>query len=319
MAEWLVEHGIGEDRGLLIENGEAIAAKIEWPGGLTTGLVEDARLTHFDPRRKRGTARFANGAEALVDRLPADSCEGAQIRLEVTRPAFAERGRHKLAHARPTSAAPRTAPSLAETLGARLVRELPAGPWEEVWSEAWSGEAEFSGGSLVAVPTPALTAIDIDGALPARQLSQAAVPALAAFIRRLDLGGSIAIDFPGLPDKADRRAVDEALAAALAGWPHERTAMNGFGLVHLVARLERPSLLQRLALDPAGAAARLLLRRAERVGEPGTLRLHAHPAVGARLNDAWLGELARRTGRQVRIEIDPALALEAGFAQAVPS
>ena len=95
--------------------------------------------------------------------------------------------------------------------------------------------------------------------------------------------------------------------------------MNGFGFVQLVARLTRPSLLHRAQFDPAGTAARLLLRRAEDVTEPGVLLLRAHPQVVAALREDWQAELARRTGRQLRIEGDPALAPGTGFAQAVAS
>jgi len=323
LAEWLVEEGIGEERALLVEGGEAIAARLHWPGGLAAGQVEDAVLAHFDPARRRGTARFANGEEALVDRLPAGSREGARLRLEVTRAAIAERGRLKRAHARPSEIATRPAPSLAEALAgeghaARVVRRFPAGTWEELWAEAWDGEVAFASGSLLFSVTPAMTLVDIDGAAGPPTLAREAVVPLARAIRRFDLGGAVGVDFPSLASKADRRAIDEALDAALAGWPHERTAMNGFGFVQLVARLERASLLHRLALARAGAAARMLLRRAEQVDEPGALLLAANPAVTARLSEAWLAELARRTGREIRVEADAALALEACFAQAVP-
>ena len=322
LAEWLIEEGIGESRAVRLSGETIVAARIEWPGALSAGLIEDAVLVSRSAGSKRGTVRFASGQLALTDRLPADASEGAPLRVEVTRAALAERGRHKLAQARPTSAAPRPAPSLAERLRAegheaKLVRQFPACDWDELIGEARLGEVEFAQGQLTISPTPAMTLIDIDGTLPPRLLALAAVPAIATSLTRFDLAGSIGIDFPTLADKADRRAVDEALAAALDHWPHERTAMNGFGFVQLVARLERASLIHRVAADPTGAAARMLLRRAERVSEPGALLLTVHPDVRAAIASEWEADLARRTGRSIRWQIDPALAPGSGFAQAI--
>ena len=318
MAEWLVEQGIGEERAILAERGEAIAARLRWPGGLETGLVEEAKLIARTANSKRGTARFASGEEALVDQLPHEASQGAMLRLIVTRSAIGERGRLKRAQARPTQEAPRPAPTLAEDLGARIVPRFPAGLWEDVFTDAWSGETAFTGGALNITPTPALTLIDIDGTLPPRDLALAAIDPLADMLARLDLAGSIGIDFPTLPDKGDRKQVDSALELALDDWPNERTSMNGFGFVQVVSRLSRPSLLHILARDRAGAAARLLLRQGELVSAPGALLLTSHPAVEAALRADWLGELARRTGRVVRIKPDPSLTLSAAFAQAVP-
>ncbi len=239
------------------------------------------------------------------------------MRLVVTRGAIGERGRLKRAQARPSQDQPGPAPSLAQELGARVVARFPAGLWEDVFADAHSGDAAFPGGSLSITPTPAMTLVDIDGTLPPRDLALAAIEPMAAAFARLDLGGSVGIDFPTLPDKDDRKRVDGALERALNDWPHERTAMNGFGFVHLVARLSRPSLLHLRARDPAAAAARYLLRAAERVDDPGTLVLTCGHAVIAALRSDWLEELARRTARTVRIDADPALANEAVFAQAV--
>ena len=322
MAEWLIEEGIGEERALLVEGDRVLAARLHWPGALTAGQIEEAVLVRFDPVRRRGVARFASGEEALVDRLPVGTREGAPVRLEVTRAAIAERGRLKRAQARPSEGPLHGASSPAQVLASqghpvRAVRRFPAGLWEDLWTEAWSGEVAFASGALLFSITPAMTLIDIDGTVSPGALAQAAAAPLASAIRRFDLGGSIGVDFPSLEQKADRRALDALLDDALRDWPHERTAMNGFGFVQLVARLERPSLLHRLTLSRAGAAARLLLRRAEQVEAPGRLLLTAHPSVISNLIDEWLAELARRSGREVRLAIDPTLALDGGFAQAV--
>lgn len=322
MADWLIEEGIAEHRAVRLAGDRIVAARIAWPGELSAGSVVDATLVAKAEGARRGTAHSEIGEEVLVDRLPGGISEGAPLRIEVTRAAIGERGRLKRAQGRPTDRMP-VRPSLADSLRAegadvRVVRRFEAGVWDELIAEVLSREVAFAGGSLLFATTPAMTTVDIDGDLPPRPLALTAVPALADALARFDLGGSIAVDFPTLVHRADRRALDEALAAALADWPHEHTAINGFGLVQLVARQTGPSLLHRAANARTALLARQLLRRAEGVAEPGALLLTMHPAIKPKLKDAWLAELAHRTGREVRLAIDPALALEGGFAQAVP-
>ena len=336
--QWLVETGVGETRAILLEHGEIVAARVQWDEGLLPGRVAEAQIVALGAGGTRGTilrgiGRFADGSEALVDHLPAGTSQGARIMLRVTRAAIAERGRGKLAQARPAPGeAPRAAPPLIETLRAEPARPISvrivsaidtafnAAGWPDLVDEALSGTVGFPGGSLMVSPTPAMTLIDVDGTLPPRALALAAVPAIVATLARFDLAGSIGIDFPTLAQKADRQAVDVALATALAecGFRGERTAMNGFGFVQLVSRLERPSMIALYAARPVSAAARVLLHRAERVTEPGALLLTAHPAVARAMKAEWLDELARRTGRDLRWAEDASLAPAAAFAQAVP-
>ncbi|WP_299308407.1 ribonuclease E/G [uncultured Croceicoccus sp.] len=322
MADWRVEDGIAEERAACIENDAIVAARIRWPGELAAGAVVAARLVARHTGAARGTARLADGTEVLVSRLPRDASEGAEITLDITRAAIGEPGRVKRAQARPTDAALRSAPTLFDMLREEghdpvRVRSFPGGEWDALMAEAFERRLDFTGGAIVLSPTPAMTLIDIDGTLPPRALSLAAVPAIAAALRRFDMGGSVGIDFPTLPDKADRRAVDDALAHALAGFAHERTAMNGFGFVQIVSRNGGPSILHRVAHRRMAAAARHLLRRAERVAGAGPILITAHPALAPHLSEERIAELSRRTGRATRITTDPALAPEAGFAQAV--
>lgn len=317
MAEWLIEEGIGETRALLVEGDRVLAAKLFWPGELTAGAVLSARLASKASGKRRGTAILDSGTEVLVDHLPRDVTEGEQINLLISRAPIAERGRMKRAQGRfvPEKEAVGEAANLGRPEG-RQVRQFPAGSWEDVWDAASSGSIEFAGGEISVSVTPAMTVIDIDGDGSPRELALAAIPAIVRAIRWFDLGGNIGIDFPTIEAKADRKAVDEALEEALAEWLHERTAMNGFGFVQMVARLEGPSLLHRFASSRTGMCARMALRRGEFAEGTGrTLLLTVHPALKAKLKPEWLDELARRSGKEVRIETDPALALEASQAQ----
>jgi hypothetical protein len=69
--------------------------------------------------------------------------------------------------------------------------------------------------------------------------------------------------------------------------------------------------------DPVGAAARLLLRRAERSSGSGERTLRAAQAVIARIeqNPQWLETLARRTGARALLHTEPDLAISAGHVQ----
>jgi hypothetical protein len=327
LAEWLIEEGIGEDRAALIEDDRIVAARLHWPGGLTLGQVEDAQVVKMNPRgqgTRTALVRFANGQEAFASRLPQETTEGMRVRQTITREAISERGRLKLAQSTFTEDAPTSAPSLKQQLEnegetAKIVQRFPAeADWDELFLEAWSGDVAYKGGALILSDTPAMTLIDVDLHDYPDALYFNGVPVIARTLRRMNIGGNIGIDFPTL-DKSDRRAIDARLDKFLADWPHEKTAMNGFGFVQIVAALRQPSILQRIGRNRSAAAARFLLRKAEQVAEPGTLLLVAHPAVIGAMEPAWLDELSRRTGRQLRTEANASLALEAGFAQAVAS
>ena len=320
MAEWLLEAGIGEDRAILVEDGEIVEAVIELPAPLRAGAVVEARLTRIVIPGRRGIAALEGGDEALVEPLPPELTEGAAFRAEILREAIPEAGRAKLAKARATEAETRPGPGLAERLG-ESSRQDPHGPdrfeqagWSELLEEAISGEMGFAGGALRLSLTPAMTLFDVDGSLPPSELAVAGAAAAARAIRRLGIGGSIGIDLPTLPDRASRQAAAAAVDAVLPQ-PFERTAVNGFGFLQIVRRRERPSLPEIVQGDRIGAAARALMRRAQRAQGHGALAIHAAPAVAARIEADWIEALRRQAGAEVVLQADTALAISAGHVQ----
>jgi hypothetical protein len=323
LIEWLYEDGIGEERAILVDNGQIVEARIRRQGAIVAGLIAEAQLIKILVAGKRGIARLASGAELLLSPLPAGFTEGATLTIEATRAAIDEKTRFKLPLARSANdKAPRAAPTLLEEIGAATMcyphekDRFAAYGWHEVMEEASSGQIAFPGGSLIISVTPAMTVIDVDGDGPALPLSIAAAQAAARAIRRLDVQGSIGIDFPGGADKAGRQAIAEALDAAMTG-PFERTAVNGFGLLQIIKRRTGPSLPEIMQHDRITGYTLELLRMAERSHGTGMMTLVGHPAVIAKLDgqQGWLDLLSKRTGRAVSLRSDSKLSIGGYYAE----
>lgn len=309
MAEAFIEARPGEVRAAVVEKGAIVAMEVARAfDGVQPGAVLDARVR---ARTAAGVEVDTGGEVALLDG-PCPAPEGAAVRVEVVRAAIPEPGRRRPARvrlARP-GAALAPAPSLAERLraeGLRLHEGFPepvAEAWEAHWAEAEAGEVAIPGGCLLLVPTPALLAIDIDG----RPDPEVAAQAVAGVIRRFGIGGSIAVDFPTLPGRGWRQAAAAAFDAAMAGLAHARSAVSGFGLLHVVRPRARPSVLDRAMLMRDETAALALLAQAIREPRPGPLRLVARPAVIRLLRGApvLLAETARQAGRALDLHADPA-------------
>jgi hypothetical protein len=322
LAEWLLEEGIGETRAILVEQGEILEAAVELENTLLAGTVADARLTSMLVPGRRAIATLHDGSEVLIEPLPPKLTDGQAVRVEIVREAISETGRAKLARGRISDEAARPGPALSDRLG-RFAPHRGPGPdlfeqagWTELLEEANGGEIAFPGGALRMSLTPAMTLFDVDGALPPAALAMAGAEAAGRTIRRLGISGSIGIDLPTLASRDERQAVAACIDRILPQ-PFERTAVNGFGFLQIVRRRERASLPELLHSDPVGAAARALLRRAERSSGAGECVLHAAPAVAARLTDmpGWLDMLERRLGTKVVVREEAALAISAGHVQ----
>lgn len=302
----MIEQGIGETRAALIDNGEIVEARVRRDGITPAGTVLEAKLVAVAPR----VTVEAAGERFLLPRSITGVSEGGPLTIEVTREALGGAEPWKLALARRTDRQPSPAPPLADGKPGRI------DGWDDLLEEARSGIIAFEGGELRIQPTAAMTTIDVDGWLQPDKLAQMGAWAAARAIRRLDVGGSIGIDFPTLKDKAARADVDAILDAYLAK-PFERTAMNGFGFVQIVRPRPRASIIE-LAQDRAGFEARELIRRTS-LEPPGPKRLAAHPAVVSVLesNKDWLEALARRVGGAVSLRADATLPMSGGYAEPV--
>jgi len=328
LAEWLYEAGIGEARAALIDGGQILEMAIERDdqGGPRAGAVLSARLAHKADASGRGMVTLESGLSAQLVPVPSGLTEGAALFVEVVREALREGTETKPIRVRATSAdaRPRPGPDLRARIAATgLPIRDAAGGADLLEDYGWSEAMEQAASGIVAAPdvllrialTPAMTLIDVDGSASAREVAIAGARAAARAIRRYGITGSIGLDLPTLPGKADRQAAAAEIDAVLPQ-PFERTGVNGFGFLQIVRRRERASVMEVVQADPALAAALSLLRQAERARGAGALQLQAHPAVIERISTRsdWIDALARRTGATVALRADHRLAISAGHA-----
>lgn len=167
------------------------------------------------------------------------------------------------------------------------------------------------------VPTPALTAIDVDGAAAtgeraAKSASQlaanrAAIPALARQIRLRQLGGAILIDFAGMPARK-RATLGPLLEACLRDDPAKPRLIGftGLGLAEILRPRTAPPLHE--VLSGPLAAGLAALRQAART-QAAHMALRASPSVVTALqaDPAALPDLARRLTHPILLTSDPSL------------
>jgi hypothetical protein len=291
------------------------------------------------------------GAEGfLPETVGPGLLEGALIKVRVTRSAQGGKGpRLALVDGNPP---PETAPSLIARGPSPLHRIAARHPEAEIWiddpawlaslrptlstrlhlvqqsfSEALHDEiealaapwADLPGGLRAGFfPTPALTAIDMDGAATSAArgektrlqfaANRAALPALARQIRLRNVSGALLVDFAGLPAKR-RAALEGDLAQSLNADPVQPRLL-GFtrlGLAEILRPRNSPPLHEVLA-GPHAAGLAALRHLARNQGASALRpRLRAAPDVIAALqaDPAALEDFARRSTHALLLQSDP--------------
>ena len=329
----------GETRCLLLEDGLPVELHLSRTArdGATAlpGAVLEARLVSR-LGNGRGLAVLDSGEEVLLHPVPPGP-EGRTIPIVITRPRLPEPGQWKRALARPATDAEEGPMEAEQTLVARADELLCAtansaplaatcpvrvdadavaeADLDGLLDQARTGLVPFAGGALSIERTRAMTIIDVDGSLAPLALNLAAAQAIGRVLRLFQITGPIGVDFVGMTNRADRQAVDAALAAACAPLGgHERTAINGFGFAQIVRPRTGPSIPEMLCGTTPGhlsaeSQALALLRAVARMPGVGPRTITARPKV-IDLIQRWpdlVDAVRRTTGADIKLVCDPAI------------
>ena len=327
-----LDHGVGEDRGVVTLDGRPERLLIRRQGDdlrVQLGARLAARVTSVEAALGSAFLDLGGGLQAMLAFKPdARPVRGATVDVEIR----SQPRTGKLATVRmigPSDGAPRllqAAPALDQVLQMLLRGVAPTGG-AEARDQADAAEAEAleeihplpDGGSLAIEPTRALTAIDVDlgdrkgsdAKRNARQANLVALAEAARLLRLKALGGLIVIDLVG-------RGHDGAalLAAARTAFAPDNPGVaigpvGRFGTMELsIPRRERP--LGETLCDEGGEPSDLtlahrLLRRleSEALAQPGARLCAAGAPQVATLARVLAPVLAERIGARFTIQDQP--------------
>jgi len=323
-----------------------------WRPGAPDGLgdILAGRVTARVPAMAGSFVALPGAEGFLPDSESGPLNEGALVRIRIVRSAQGGKG-PRLALEGDGKLAPGTAPGLLQRGDSplhRLAARFPDAPIEiddaglaarlrpafggrlalvarsfpemleveiEALGEAW---AELPGGLRAGFfPTPALTAIDLDGGTSSSArgeksalqfaVNRAALPGLARQIRLRNLSGAILIDFAGLPAKR-RAALGPDLAQALADDPM-RPRLTGFTALGL-AEILRPrgaAPLHELLAGPHAVGLAALRHLARAPGRRPHVRASPDIVAALQADAAALADFARVSAYKLTLESDPGL------------
>jgi ribonuclease G len=306
---WTVDIGPAEWRAEQVLDKGMVAWHVWRPhwSRLLPGDVVEARL-----RTMTGLLDI-DGEDVLLRPIPPGLHEGQRLTVRITRARLPEPGRWKPAQAQVTDLPVLPAGDLLERWLALTGAQVgQAGVVEP--EVAW--EKPLSGGLLTIQRTRAGVVADVDGTGDPRSLNAAAACAWAQLLCAWQIGGSVLIDFVGMPDKAARLAVAEAFdgCGRADPRPSERTAINGFGLMQVVRARTMPSVLDvwlgtNIVAESAETQAIALLGQAARTPGAGPRGLVVSQSVFAALEPLGhaIHAVARNLGAPLELRVDPQL------------
>jgi ribonuclease G len=334
MIEVLRDHGPGEWRVAMAEQGKIVEIHLRRIGELLPGETGMARLRS---KSRAGNFLITHDGQDILVRSAIAEPEGAMIPYCITRSAIAEPGQIKCAQARlaEASAAPVCADAtwdahvagLAGNAGADSV-QAPSRPYDlgPLLDQAALGLVQ-GGDALVDFSisferTKAGLIFDIDGTSRkghgAHAINLAAADLIPRLLRLYHVAGSVVIDYIASASKSERLAIGAAFDAASKAdpRPYERSAVNGFGLMHVVRAKTRPSVLDHLFGTNTNSIsdetqALWLLRDAARSSGVGLRTITASPAVakflGAPHYAILLDQLSQNLGAAVTVVADDSI------------
>jgi hypothetical protein len=304
MGEIAFDASPGETRAVMFEAGVAVELHVFREGCALPGSVADARIV----RKSAGQTclRLASDEEIILPGSTTEA-EGTSIRVEIIRERLSEPGDIKRAVARRSDAALHTID--VDTWRAARCKNAqheiaPDAGFDDHFAVAHDGFAKRGAATIWFERTKAGLIFDVDGRGAPAAINHDAAYEIARLLRLFQVGGAAIIDFVGMDSKAMRLEIAAAFDAASVSDPRsfERTAINGFGLMHVVRAKTGPSLLDRLfgsrRISPSDETLALtLLRDASRTVGAGARRCVTTPSLAALLDQPRWRRLVAEAGR----------------------